>query len=227
LIRIALTVAFSLLFTRCGNYRENSEESVGVVSGNNNTFGYTALSFEAVKAIVLDRHCYRCHSNEHGNQGHINLETYHNTFAARLDIRTDVAKDSMPKHGAPVDDYAKKVLFTWLSANAPEVSHIPLPDIESKPANPANPEPPFEPSLPPLNKHPDFIDVTTQILQPHCLRCHREYVDYDRVAKEAEKIRSSITSGRMPKRRPPLPIELQNLMADWIRNRMPEHATND
>lgn len=81
------------------------------------------LTFAFVSEKVLKTNCTKCHSDEGGNRGDVNLETYGDTFMARDDIRKDVMKGKMPPKspkGIPLTDEQKRILFAWLDAGAPE-----------------------------------------------------------------------------------------------------------
>ena len=115
----------------CGNNHKDFEISSGADGGVLGKPGDT-LSFAAVRDIVLSARCYECHSQAHGNQGGINLETYANVSALAPAIQQQVASDNMPLGGPPLEASQKDVLFAWIKAGAPEQSNLPLPMNDPK-----------------------------------------------------------------------------------------------
>lgn len=72
----------------------------------------------------------------------------------------------------------------------------------------------------------DFANIQSQILTPHCVKCHKEYAQYAKVALELKAIKSEVETNRMPKRAAPLSDALKALLADWILQGAPEFGPN-
>lgn len=68
----------------------------------------------------------------------------------------------------------------------------------------------------------DFSHIRSQIFEPHCLKCHREYGDYQTVRRQLDIIRHEVETGRMPKWAPALPESLKELLHQWYQAGAPE-----
>ncbi|MCB0393307.1 MAG: hypothetical protein KDD25_02035 [Bdellovibrionales bacterium] len=60
-----------------------------------------------------------------------------------------------------------------------------------------------------------FALVSSQVLGPNCVECHKSYKSYDVVRKDLDKIMFSIETNKMPKRGGPLSDDLKSLMRAW------------
>lgn len=131
--------------------------------GNNGT-NTSSLDYAIVRANVLERYCFDCHTNDKGNEGDVNLETYANTFRDINAIKNQVTAGKMPKRRPPLPPEAKQILLDWINAGAPEfVANNP--GSETGPQQPGQPNPnpdPNQPGSPPApnpnpceNEHED------------------------------------------------------------------------
>ncbi len=76
-----------------------------------------------------------------------------------------------------------------------------------------------------------FQTIRSQILEPHCLKCHSSAVHkagvvlegYEQVFALQEKIRTAIETDDMPRRAPPLSPELKQLLFTWLDAGLPEN----
>ena len=62
----------------------------------------------------------------------------------------------------------------------------------------------------------NFEVISSQILRPHCLRCHAGYSDYEIVYSDRNNIRDAILNERMPKNAPALDESLKKLIDQWV-----------
>lgn len=67
----------------------------------------------------------------------------------------------------------------------------------------------------------NFEEVKAKILEPHCLRCHVQYNEYDSVKTESKQILNAVLSDRMPKNAAPLSADLKRVLAQWIASGAP------
>lgn len=66
-----------------------------------------------------------------------------------------------------------------------------------------------------------FEEVKTKILEPHCLRCHIQYNQYDSVKIESKQILDAVLGNRMPKNAAPLSPDLKGILAQWVTSGAP------
>lgn len=62
----------------------------------------------------------------------------------------------------------------------------------------------------------DFAEVRQKILDPHCVQCHSNYVNYASVKNSISNILASVEQNRMPKNAPPLSEDLKDLLRQWV-----------
>lgn len=114
--------------------------------GNNGT-NTSSLDYAIVRANVLEHHCFECHSNDGGNEGDVNMETYANTFNAINKIKNEVTAGKMPKRRPPLPPEAKQMLLDWINAGAPEFAAN-NPGSETGPQQPGQPNSKPDPNQP-------------------------------------------------------------------------------
>lgn len=61
-----------------------------------------------------------------------------------------------------------------------------------------------------------FKNIREQILEPHCLKCHLGYKEYEVVFDQKEAILEAIIQGRMPKNSSALDDQLKGLIIAWV-----------
>jgi|GEM_PF-3566500 len=74
-----------------------------------------------------------------------------------------------------------------------------------------------------------FQQVFDEVIKNNCLECHNEtpettYSSYRVVSTLAPKILSNVLSGRMPRGKPPLSLELKAVLQSWVDAGAPEEA---
>jgi uncharacterized membrane protein len=111
--------------------------------------------FDLVKTQVIEKKCLSCHSNNTGNQGNLNLETYANVKSSsdRIYYRSIELKNMPSNSALSTSEYS--ALKNWLEAGAPEKAN------GQKIIN--------------LNgKNLNWNFIKSEILMSRCLECHSE-----------------------------------------------------
>lgn len=79
------------------------------------------LNYEVVKKEVLVPRCLSCHSNEGGNRGKINLETYESVATVASEISKEIESGSMPRpRNKPLTPEQKTMILKWIQIGFPE-----------------------------------------------------------------------------------------------------------
>jgi mono/diheme cytochrome c family protein len=71
-----------------------------------------------------------------------------------------------------------------------------------------------------------FSRINSEIMTPHCVKCHPGYSDYRTVASDVKKIVSAVNENRMPKNAPPLDNDLKLLLSVWDAQGTPEGSSS-
>ena len=96
----------------------NSAPSSGTVTTPIEPISFT---YEMVNTSVLQPRCISCHSNEGGNRGGVNLETYESVAAAASDIEAAILSGSMPRpRNKPLTPEQKEMILKWISIGFPK-----------------------------------------------------------------------------------------------------------
>lgn len=80
------------------------------------------LTYQYVTDQVFRPRCYKCHSDQGGNKGKVNLETYEHVYALRTKIyKVAIVRKIMPpkRAGGPLSAQEMEILGNWLMAGAP------------------------------------------------------------------------------------------------------------
>lgn len=78
------------------------------------------ITYEAVHNKVILPRCIGCHSEEHGNVGDINLETYENVVAISSSIEEQIKTGKMPRpRTRPLTTEQKELILQWIAQGAP------------------------------------------------------------------------------------------------------------
>ena len=212
--RVALSLLLFLLVACNYNYAKN-----GAGAGGRNPFGKLEEGqipdYAAVQFLVIGPRCLSCHSNQAGNKGNLNLETYRQLRAnlANVTYRTLEAKN-MPAEG--LSESERRVLELWFDAGAPEKiiggGEKPDPDLDRGPN--------------------DWNKIKSKIFTPKCSACHAEenpekglnLSDLPMVkAKAGEIFRRTIIDQDMPKAPyPALTPRERRVLLKWFDSGMPE-----
>jgi uncharacterized membrane protein len=115
------------------------------------------LDYAAVQKSVIGPRCLSCHSNQVGNQGGVNLESYKAMRALlnRVAYRALERQDMPPRE--PMSEREKRVLRSWIENGAPESITGPV----------AKPDPQID------QGPTDWAKIQTKIFGPRkCLDCH-------------------------------------------------------
>lgn len=158
------------------------------------------VDFATVKSQVLDPACIRCHSGA-TPRGGIRLETFEQVFALKDSLRVQVETGAMPPRPPGLSPDQKALVLAWVDSGAPERTVITPP-----------------PSV------PSFLEVSSKVFIPHCVKCHSNEEDKGGVNLEdfgsakqyASEIAFALDTDDMPRRAPPLPPELKALVYAWI-----------
>jgi uncharacterized membrane protein len=67
----------------------------------------------------------------------------------------------------------------------------------------------------------NFENISKKIIEPHCLKCHPGYDDYQTIFNQKDSILDAVLSGRMPKNAPALDNNLKGLLSSWVRQGAP------
>lgn len=135
-----------------------------------------SIDYAFVNAKVFEPHCVRCHSVAGGNKGDVNLESYENVIANLADIEATALVDmTMPpkRAGGPLGAYEQGVLRMWIEAGAPLNAHTPAEPTPTPTPLPAEPSPTPD-GKPAVIVEPTWDSIYANILEPKCVRCHRE-----------------------------------------------------
>lgn len=103
----------------------------GVITGTNPSTPTTPIpptppevefiSYEMVNVKVIQPRCLGCHSEEGGNRGEVNLETYENVVALAGTIETEIKSGSMPRpRNKPLTPEQKELILKWIANGAPK-----------------------------------------------------------------------------------------------------------
>jgi mono/diheme cytochrome c family protein len=76
-----------------------------------------ATTYEMVYQQVIQPSCLKCHSGS--GSGDVNLETYQNLLQLKDDVRSTIAKGTMPRRSKLTEEQ-KKLILDWIDAGAPE-----------------------------------------------------------------------------------------------------------
>ena len=170
----------------------------------------TKISFEQIKANILEPHCINCHTGRHRAYENYALvksaaqEILNRVTTANLSLR-------MPQQRPVLDENLIAQLREWVNAGAPE---FPTADNET--------EEPKEPEV-----FVGFSDIQQKIITPQCIGCHTHFEDYSVVKKQLGSIFSFVMQDKMPfprrKNTPIVPLsnDLKDLLTQWVNNGAP------
>lgn len=77
------------------------------------------LNFQFVRDRVFAFRCFACHTDEGGNRGGYNLETYANTIDELDDLQEVIEHQAMPPR-APLNALEQDVILRWIALGAPQ-----------------------------------------------------------------------------------------------------------
>lgn len=66
-----------------------------------------------------------------------------------------------------------------------------------------------------------FDEVKQKLFVPYCIRCHGSFANYASVAKNSINIWAKVWSDEMPRNGDPVPLELKQLLDDWVKQGAP------
>lgn len=127
---------FIMLLSACGY--KNTQLDLNDNSSNK-ILDSSVLDYQTIRTQVFQNYCFECHSQEGGNEGDANFETYANTFPNIATIKTKVENGSMPKRRPPLPIKIKQILLEWIAFGAPEFASGGA--LNPNPNNPGNPTP--------------------------------------------------------------------------------------
>lgn len=79
------------------------------------------ITFAKIQSEVLKTNCLQCHSELAGSSGDVNLESYKNVFAKKLQIKAAVESGRMPtSDGTPLTAEQKELILKWIAQGSPE-----------------------------------------------------------------------------------------------------------
>lgn len=142
----------SLLLGACGYQNTKPPNLISGENRNYNIDGSIGLDYKTIRAKVLEPYCFECHSNEGGNEGEVNMETYASTFVNISTIQNEILAGSMPKKRPPLSPDIKQILLNWIDAGAPEFSDS-TKDNNTKPPQPNPENPPSDSGPKPCEDH--------------------------------------------------------------------------
>ncbi|MFN7727930.1 MAG: hypothetical protein ACK5P7_02110 [Bdellovibrio sp.] len=202
-----------VLVTASCNYSRLKEEAAP--GGGVGTRDLGPLNYVTLNQTVIGPQCLNCHSNQTGNKGNLNLETYQSLRANlnRIAFRS-LEKRDMPPQGLPSAETA--ILKAWIEAGAPEQVSGP----SEKPGGG-------------LDQGPTgFAKVRDQIFAAKCLDCHSgvnpqgalDLTSLSEVRMNITKIfESVIVKQTMPiEPYPALSPKERKVLLNWIDLGMPE-----
>lgn len=77
------------------------------------------ITYDTVKEKVLAPRCIGCHSDEGGNRGDVNLETYENVLSFASLIESEIISGSMPRpRNKPLSSEQKTLILKWIKDGA-------------------------------------------------------------------------------------------------------------
>lgn len=174
------------------------------------------VDFATVKSQVLDPACIRCHSGANPRGG-IRLETFEQVFALKDSLRVQVETGAMPPRPPGLSPDQKALVLAWVDSGAPERTVITPPPSGPVTSDPSSP-------LPPVSSVPSFLEVSSRVFSPHCVKCHNNtddkggvnLEDFGSAKKHAREIAFTLDTDDMPRRAPPLSPELKAIVYAWI-----------
>lgn len=182
--------------------------------------GEDTLGFGVVSAILGNNRCSKCHDS---------FKNYPAVKGEITEIVSQIESGAMPDDRGPrVPANELEILKAWMAAGSPETSNLPLPGVGQQPGDeekPGDEEIPVEEEQPIEEEQPKLINferLRAEIFQPHCVQCHKGFIDYAKVVKRLDEIQAEVNSNRMPKDAAPLSDELKALLAAWIQMGAPE-----
>lgn len=133
---------FIIFLNACG-YKNTQLDLNNNNHNSNKRFDSGSLDYQGIRTQVFQKYCFECHSQEGGNEGDVNFETYANTIANITTVKTEIEAGSMPKRRPPLSPENKQMLLDWIAAGAPEFANTasPNPNNPDNPTNPTNPTP--------------------------------------------------------------------------------------
>lgn len=146
---------FIMFLSACG-YKNTQLDLNNNTNNANKPFDSGSLDYQTIRTQIFQNHCFECHTQEAGNEGDVNLETYANTITNITNIKTEIEAGSMPKRRPPLSPENKQMLLDWIAAGAPEVAN----SGDTNPNNPNNPGTPDNPT--PGNPNPDPCEDENQ-----------------------------------------------------------------
>jgi len=78
------------------------------------------ISYEMVRSQVLEPRCISCHSDNGGNRGDINIETYENVLTITNSIESEIESGSMPPRIKALSPDQKTLILKWIALGAPK-----------------------------------------------------------------------------------------------------------
>lgn len=208
-------LVFTLLNLISCNYKQSNELPLDPVRSGDSAMKAEEVDFQLVMEKVMANNCVNCHSQEGGNRGELNLETYENVVQVLTEIREQVSDRTMPPRRAPpLSDEQIQLIIAWIDAGAPEKAEGVV--------SPADP----------LPVATNYAIVFTQVIQPSCLKCHstddkpskKGHINLETYADlmtVKDDVRRTVADGSMP-RRSKLTDEQKKLILDWIDAGAPE-----
>ena len=112
-------ICLALLFVSGCNYSLERMQPETKPENNQKVIAPEQLTFKMINDLVLQKACLRCHSNEGGNKGRINLESYTDVFKNAHQIRLEVAGLTMPPN-AKLSEEQIKLVTDWIDVGATE-----------------------------------------------------------------------------------------------------------
>lgn len=216
LATLILIFCLTLVLNGC-SYQETKGGPDGDLGGLDLPPGAT-IDFAMINSQILSNDstgkCSKCHA----------WATSYTQVAGKLSsIKDRVARapgspGAMPKDGPPLADELKALLFAWIDAGAPEFGTTDGDGGE----NPPDP-------IPPPELENNWDSISRNIIEPYCLKCHREpdflndgvvLVTYDDVFSKSRRIRKEVVDRSMPEDTK-LPDELLNALVKWIDSGLP------
>ncbi|MGZ6480246.1 MAG: c-type cytochrome domain-containing protein [Bdellovibrionales bacterium] len=196
-------------------------------------------SFTALSTEVLQPKCVSCHGGKEISGG-VDLTSYAAILAkkgvvtlgnpAASLLYTEVQDGSMPDEGPHLSANEIQAIGEWIQSGAPDGDFIGTPDL-----------PPDTP--PAITTGTVYADIQTRIFNQACVKCHSgtkpkgkiDLTSYAALhastktnlivpgAADKSLIFSEISTGQMPPKGPPISINDQNLLRDWINAGAPQN----
>lgn len=251
LITSGMVLTFAVMLTSCNLQKSNPlnlalpdlgdtsarETQVPVIPADQ-------ITFKIVASQVLEKHCVGCHSDEGGNKGKVNLESYENVLKDITSVRESVQQKTMPprrRADLKLSDSQIKLVVDWIDAGAKENGDGTLnppvvlpptttpPVIQPPTSTPPTTTPPVaQPPvvIPPISGDVYFEHVNEYVIKTNCVSCHSEakgnkgdvnLESYANVMASLKEVKESLIDGFMPpKRGRQLTAEQKNLILNWI-----------